>query len=82
LEKRSGTESQGSLIALNMAHHHKRKAQRLATRAHELKATAKAAKCKMPDRVDHHFPLLNLVTPRAGKIMLMPNSVAERLGES
>jgi hypothetical protein len=64
-----------------MACHHKEKAQQLATRAQEFKATAKAAKCKILDWFDQHFRLLNLVTPRGGEIMLMPNSDAERLGE-
>jgi hypothetical protein len=67
--------------ALGMARHHKEKAQQLVTRAQELKATAKAAKRKMPDYLDHHFPLLNLVTPRAGEITLMPTSDALKLGE-
>jgi hypothetical protein len=67
--------------ALGMAKTHKEKAEFHARRAQELKSSAKAAKRKMPDRVDHHFPLLNLVTSRAAEPGVISREQAVRFGE-
>ena len=68
-------------LALERAKQERNKADLSLQRSQILKTTAKAAKRKLPDRIDHHWPLLNLVTPRATEPGVIPRETALKIGE-
>jgi hypothetical protein len=67
--------------AMKLARHQQDKAMSLVMQAHVLKTNAKKAKRKMPDWVDHQFPLMNVVEPKDGDIKFLPREEALKLGE-
>jgi hypothetical protein len=67
--------------ALKLVRHRQDKAMSLIMQAHLLKTNAKKAKRKMPDWVDHQFPLMNVVEPKDGDIKFLPREEALKLGE-
>lgn len=69
-------------VAVEMSQHHQNKAELLKLKSRLLKTAAKNAKRKLPDTIDHHTPLVNLVTPQPSKFSTLSRRQAMQIGET